>query len=118
MIEKFSDEELKQIMNELGLKTDGIRMESVIREEIFELEDIEHDKPQMRSQSPWGKLYESVLTITSLCLNNVLKTSGKRNYWKCSNVISAKDKDEFKQMFQEILEIIKKHNRKWEGGTD
>lgn len=116
MIEKFSDEELRQIMKELGVKDKGIRMETAILEEISELEDISSMKPEMRSQSPRGKIYECVLTIVSFSLNNLTET--RKGYWRCSNSLRKEDREEFRQMFQEILEIIKKHNRKWEGDAD
>ena len=32
--------------------------------------------------------------------------------------VKKEDEEEYLQMFQEILEIIKKHNRKWEGNAD
>lgn len=116
MIEKFSDEELRQILKELGIKDKGTRMENAILQEISELEDISDGKPQMRSQSPRGKIYECVLTIVSFSLNNLIET--RKGYWRCSNSLRKEDKEEFKQMFQEILEIIKKHNRKWEGDKE
>lgn len=114
MIEKFSDEELRQIMKELGIKDKGIRMETAILEEISELEDISSRKPEMRAQSPRGKIYECVLTIVCFSLNNLIET--RKGYWRCSNSLRNEDREDFKQMFREILEIIKKHNRKWEGG--
>lgn len=113
MIEKFSDEELKQIMKELGVKESGIRAFTVISDEANELSEIQSKKPNLLSNDCRGKLYESTRSIVAITLNNVTKS--KRGYWKCSHSISKEDEAEYKQMFQEILEIIKKHNRKWEG---
>ena len=54
---------------------------------------------------------------------NVLMYQGKvtrRNekdpteYWKVSATIKFQDKEEYKQMFREIMDVVKKHNRKWE----
>lgn len=115
MIEKFSDEELKQIMKELGVKESGIRAFTVISDEANELSEIQSKKANFLSNDFRGKLYESVRSITAITLNNVVKS--KKGYWKCSHVISKEDEAEYKQMFQEILEIIKKHNREWNGSS-
>lgn len=37
---------------------------------------------------------------------------------KLKRSVQFEDREEYKQMFQEILEIIKKHNRKWEDDSN
>lgn len=116
MIEKFSYEELKQIMKELGIKETGIRTFDIVSNEIEKLTNIQREKPQILSNDCRGKLYESVRSIVSITLNNVTKS--RKGYWKSSYVVPKEDVDEFREMYQEIIEIIEKHNRKWDGDTD
>lgn len=117
MIEKFSDEELKQIMKELGMSANCSKV-NICEEEIIELNELWKEKPQEKSQ---GK-YCHIFAIIDIALCNFSKRT-RRDRWSkeeyetyaTTSKIKQNLKDEYKQMFQEILEIIKKHNRKWEG---
>lgn len=105
MIEKFNDEELEQIMKELGvLKESG--KHSICKNEIKELCLIWKEKGFDEHQK--------IFTIIDITLNNFRKT--RKSKFGCS--VKAEDIGEYRQMFREILEIIKKHNRKWEGSAD
>lgn len=112
MIEKFSEEELSQILFELGIKEKGTRTEWLVADEQRELLQIFESKPSFNTQNPKGKAYECVNGIVSLTLNNIIQT--QKGHWRISGTVKESDKEEFKKMFQEILEIIKKHNRGWE----
>lgn len=102
MIEKFSEEELKQIKKELGI-TESFIKPNVLRNEIASL-NIAWNKPFAK--------YSHVFNVIDITLSNVEKR--KNDTYAIKREINETDIDEYKQMFQEILEIIKKHNRKWE----
>lgn len=108
MIEKFSAEELEQIKKELGIEKEDLRKQTILRKEISELNKVWNDKPFVKNNC--------VFNVIDNCLCNFQthewgRLKGKIGTSKMVNV----DVDEYCQMFQEILEIIKKHNRKWEG---
>lgn len=104
MIEKFSDEELKQILSELNLPTTGAK-ESVCKEEIVELKVLWKDKKLETA-------HREIFKIIDYTLNNYQSVT------KLNRSVQFEDKKEYKQMYQEILEIIKKHNRAWERDTE
>lgn len=121
MIEKFSDEELKQIMKELGVSTNTTKA-CICRQEIEELR-------KLWSQKPYND-HSIIFRLVDVALCNFEKRTkknsvkGKPYYGKEYEVdvicrtVKQEDKEEYRQMFKEIVEIIKKHNRKWEGGID
>lgn len=113
MIEKFSDEELKQIMKELGIKEKKFQKHSVVLDERKEIKEIFKTKPRFTQiEIAYDKAYFFINGIVSLSLNCLTKK--KDGYYKISPSIEKKDVEEYKQMFREILGIIKKHNREWE----
>lgn len=113
MIEKFSEEELKQIMKELGIKEKHVQKFDVVNEERNEIRNIFRDRPRFSPLDfPHEKAYMFINGIVSLTLNFL--SEKKDGYYKISPSVPVRDESEYKQMFQEILEIIKKHNRKWE----
>lgn len=113
MIEKFSDEELKQIKKELGINIPEKRTKQFVCEkEIIQLTKMWWGKPSARHQFIFG--------IIDNTLNNYVKKK-KQDYngqeievYGAPMIIPQDIEGEYKQMFREILEIIKKHNRKWE----
>lgn len=111
MIERISEEELKQIVSELGIKEKGMRTEWLVAKEQAELLNLFKEKPSFNTQNPKGKAYECVNGIVSLTLNNIMQT--KKGHWRVSATVNECDKEEYKQMFNEILDIIRKHNREW-----
>lgn len=117
MIEKFSDEELKQIKRELGINIPEKRTKQfACKEERIQLTKMWWEKPSARHQSIFG--------IIDNTLNNYLKKKEKDydgqeiEVYRAPMIIPQDIEEEYKQMFQEILEIIKKHNRKWEGDKE
>lgn len=116
MIEKFSDEELRQIMKELGVKEHGVKAFTTVEKEVEELTEMQSQKPKILSNDCRGKLYESVRSIVAITMNNVVKT--KKGYYKCSCGLAKEDEKEYRQMYREIITIIKKHNRPWEGDVE
>lgn len=126
MIEKYNEEQIRQILSELGIsekqytriieKVKNERTEQLLSKQISELETLLAGKPKLKSSCSKGKVYECINTIISMTINNVVRVryDGKSKYWKVSGSVNFDDKDEFKEMFNEILEIIKKHNRQWE----
>ncbi len=121
MIEKFSEEELKQIMKELGVSTNSTKY-CVCKEEAEEIRHLWLGKP-CNDQTFIYKLVD-----ITLCNYETKKkkhsVKGKPYYGKeyetdvIARTIKQEDKEEYKQMFNEILQVIKKHNRKWERDTD
>lgn len=101
MIEKFSDEELKQILSELNMPTTSAK-ENVCKEDIEELKILWKDKCLKSAHT-------AIFKVIDYSLNNY-KTETKLN-----RSVQFEDKNEYRQMFHEIVEIIKKHNRKWGG---
>lgn len=109
MIEKFSDEELRQIKKELGVPTSTAKR-TVCAKEIFELSKLWEDKQFHYISSRKDFIYQIIdMTLCNFKNGNPRTVNG---------VVSNEIEDEYRQMFQEILEIIKKHNRKWEGDAD
>lgn len=128
MIEKFSDEELKQIMKELGIvQKDKVEKSSACAKERLELRNLWGEKVDLLSENN-DVLYGLIYKVADITLCNfgtrvqyrTNKTNNERyrkEYVGCDSAIKINDLEEYRQMFQEILEIIKKHNRKWEGGN-
>lgn len=111
MIEKFSEEELKQIKQELkALKSQTTKV-SVCSKEYTELYNLFKDYPF----SIITRISDSCFNMIDIVLNNYEK---KQKGCYMNKFVRCEDKDEYCQMFQEILEIIKKHNRKWEGDKE
>lgn len=117
MIEKFSDEELKQIKRELGIPEQNNK-ENLLCKETTELHKLWSGKPYY---SEHNRLVYRIIDITLCNFHKGVRYKQKSNeqneYLTARKVIKSEDEDEYRQMFQEILEIIKKHNRKWEGDT-
>lgn len=108
MIEKFSDEELKQIKKELGVPTSSMKY-TVCAKEMLDLSKLWSDR-YPRS----GYLDKFIYQIIDMTLCNFRNGSPKF----FSGVVPEEMEIEYRKMFQEILEIIKKHNRKWEGSNE
>ena len=112
MIEKFSEEELKQIKKELGIEK-NVRKKSTLSKEILNLNKLWEDKEFAKDNC--------VLNVIDYTLCNVEKSyysSKHEDKFRVSLTVKPEDENEYRQMFQEILEIIKKHNRKWEGDKE
>ena len=116
MIEKFSEEELMQIKKELGLPVNSTKGDLFFRErnELHEL---------WIGKGAGVDCIKFVYKIIDFTLNNFVerkssKFKGKTVLSTCNNVIKPEDESEYRQMLQEILEIIKKHNRQWEVDND
>ena len=113
MIEKFSEEELRQIMKELGVKEKSSQKFDVANIERKELKELFNDMPRFAPiDFASDRAYSYINGIISLSLN--LLTQKKDGYFKISPSVSLNDEKEYKNMFEEVLEIVKKHNRKWE----
>lgn len=109
MIEKFSEEELKQIAKELGMR-DICTKSLICREEKEELYRIWGEKPQAS--------HNHIFRIIDVTLCNYVEKPGTLRTdagYGTDGTIKKEIKEEYKEMYKEILEIIKKHNRKWEG---
>lgn len=109
MIEKFSDEELKQIVKELGMR-DICTKSLVCKEETEELYKIWGEKPQAS--------HNHIFRIIDVTLCNYVKkevTRCRDEKYGTDTTIKQEIKEEYKEMYREILEVIKKHNREWEG---
>lgn len=126
MIEKFSDEELKQIIKELGIDKNNTKAfkSTVCSEEKIELCKLWGEKVSKLSETS-EELLAVVYKVIDITLCNFREKIYKRKnksggtyeqkYVGFDSNIKQEDIDEYRQMFQEILEIIKKHNREWNG---
>lgn len=114
MIEKFSDEEIEMILSELGIKSRGIHPNDIVCKYRKELAEIYNGVPQLYgSKTAIGIVDTYIRAIISLTFKKLSKN--KTGNWITSTSVNIKDTKEYEEMYSEILEIIKKHNRKWEG---
>lgn len=100
MIEKFSDAELKQILTELNIPTAN-KKENICKEQIAELRVLWKNKNLETA-------HRAIFKIIDYAMNNYQSET------KLNRSVQFEDREEYIQMYQEILEIIKKHNREWE----
>ncbi len=116
MIEKFSDEELKQIKKELGINTyENSEKKFICRKEITELYALWDNKPCANHQPIFG------IIDNTLC--NYVKKKKRKDYnngeaWGTPLIIPKHIEKEYIEMFNEILGVIKKHNRVWESDAE
>lgn len=111
MIEKFSEDELCVIMSELGIKNS--KPNYIVGKYRKELSEICKGMPLMyKSEYAGDKLETCIKTIIAIATKNI--TKNKKGNWIASTSVKAMDKKEYEEMYLEILEIIKKHNREWE----
>lgn len=111
MIEKFTDAELEQIKKELGITKTDLRKTTVFGVEAAVLDELWAGKPFANNKC--------VFHIIDITLCNVIKHKNSlKGKYGTSIRVNEKDMNEYCQMFQEILEIIKKHNRKWDAGAN
>lgn len=118
MIEQFNEEELRQIKKELGI-LERNNKENLFYKETRELRELWKGKPYYSEHS---RLIYRIVDIT-LCnfrkgVRYKQKSNEQREYLTACKTIKLDDENEYRQMLQEILEIIKKHNRKWEGNKE
>lgn len=113
MIEKFSNEELEQIMEELGIKKHSTKPYTLALEQRKEVREIFKDKPCFSGGMPASRKIEShIRSIIAITLNYIVKS--KKGNWITSTSIKANDTKEYEEMYSKFLEIIKLHNREWE----
>ena len=115
LIDQFTESELAQIKRELKM-IQALGKESVnkeIRDKVDKLFDI----PAYHTQLifPTRSVGDAISTIIDFTLDNfVYKNQGKTKRqigWYRSQQISQTMEPEYKQMIDEIIEIIKKHRK-------
>lgn len=112
MIEKFSDEELKQILSELGIKARGTKPNDIVCKYRKELAEIYKGMPLLYKNKVAVDIVDTYIrAIIALTFKKLSKN--KSNNWITSTSVGVNDVGEYEEMYQEILEIIKKHNREW-----
>lgn len=115
MIEKFSEEELKQIIKELGISSETLIKKSSIQKNNVMCEE------KARLIQELGRkpidAHKHIMKVIDYALNNIDYSSYCKKY-RTNTTIKAKDIAEYKEMYNEIYQIVKKHNRKWEDGDD
>lgn len=117
MIEKFSDEEINTILSELGIKNKGIKPNDIVCKYRKELREMYKGIPLLYGSKVSIDIVDTYIrAIIALTFKKLSKN--KVGNWITSTSISAKDVKEYEDMYSEIIEIIKKHNRKWEGDAD
>lgn len=122
MIEKFSDEELEQIKRELGLYDKRVKLNNN-EKHIDEIKDILGEKPFSNyvMYEGYNNIFWCIAFIVSCSMNNFSRRKYKNNKignWTVKQTIPIEQEEEYHKMFSEIIEIMKKHNRKWEGSDD
>lgn len=127
MIEKFSKEEINQILHELGLsqkktvprKSIALAEEKVRIEKIFENDlypDTKETKPNGRyialsKREVQKNVFNSIVAIIDYTLGNFELSKdrfGNPEYSR-STKVSGTDLVNYKEMFGEILDVIEKH---------
>jgi len=80
------------------------------------------EKPFYKDLVSYDKgIFWCVALLVSCSMNNFSKRkykNGKIGNWTVKQTIPIEDEKEYHEMFREILNIMEKHNRKWDGGTD
>lgn len=114
MIEKLSDEELKQIRKELlGIGSNAKAL--LCRNKRAEIVKLWENKPV----NDFQMIYKIIdITLSNFEIKYKNNKKGRYKGYGINLSVKKEDEEEYLQMFQEILEIIKKHNRKWEGNAD
>lgn len=87
----------------------------MIRKEMADLNALWSDKGFAK--------HNCVLNVIDITLCNVKDKSrhnskGVYRDFGISHEIQETDIDEYKEMFRELFEVIKKHNRKWSGDNE
>lgn len=115
MIEKFSDEELRQIMLELGMSSENLSKEG----RVYKAHALCAERSSCLKE--FGKkpisVHEYIAKATDFALNNFRRALTGSGY-RVESSIPSTDIVEYKKMYGEIFEIIKKHNRPWKEGQD
>ena len=106
MIEKFSKEELEQIKRELGI-SDNKRKTIVCAEQNRGLKEIWGERKRDCLKVCRGQDY--IYKIIDITLSNIYKTNGG-NY-KFEHILTPSIIPEYVEMYNEILDLIKKHNK-------
>lgn len=115
MIEKFSDEELKQILSELGISGErSIRKSSVPKTSAM----CEKKANTIRKfGSKPIDVHNHIMKIIDYSLNNFDYSNVSRKY-RANTTIKGKDMSEYLEMYDEICKIIEQHNRQWESDNE
>lgn len=125
MIEKFTNEELEIIKRELGIiENDKTKKDFVCRVCREELRQLWSEKTSLISVGG-DKIRNSLYVIIDVTLCNfrkktVNKTSKKngekfqKTYIGFDGSVSNDIADEYERMFREMLEVIKKYDKKYE----
>lgn len=113
MIEKFTDEEIKQILKELGIKEKKSSKNSVCGQHEEELKLLWCDKRNYLINSSVNVM-ESVFKVCDITLCNFTKDK-RTGRVRFKGEIDSEIEEEYSEMYAEIVEIIKKHNKKFKG---
>lgn len=79
----------------------------------------EHELNRIWKGKPYRSQHNSLIfKIIDITLNNFCngkRTNGNKThrYLAFRKTVNLKDKNEYKEMYLEILEVIRKHNRDW-----
>lgn len=117
MIERFSEEELEQIKIELGILPKKVKLDC--KNKYWErLSTILKDKPFIGSVLNQDKgIFWCIALIVSCSLNNFAKRKYKtehRDTWYIRPIISKDEEQEYYKMYDEIIDIMEKYNKKWD----
>ena len=127
MIEKFTDEEISQILKELGIAKQPVPRKSVVLAEqkariarIFKKElypGTGEKKPNgtpvdLIKRSVHKEVFDAIVTIIDYTIENLdLGMDRYRNpeYRRATTIMDG-DAKEYKEIFGEILDVIEKHH--------
>ena len=113
MIEKFSEEELYTILEELGIDKKSERLYTIVSKQRKRLRNLLNEKPCLGAydKTPISEVDTSIRKIIAITMSNL--TKNKKGNWITSTSLKEKDAEEHLQMYTEIVDIIEKHNREW-----
>lgn len=108
MIEQFSEQELKLIARELGFEeSDFIFLSKDVSfcQEKDRIKKFFNGKPIDRSKT----LILAMFNMADACLNNYRTTA--KGEIICNNKVRRTDIKEYKEILNEFVEILEKHNK-------
>ncbi len=114
MIENFSEKEIEDIRKELlGIGSNPKAM--LCRKERLEIIKLWENKPV----NDFQMIYKLIdITLSNFALRHKDNKKGRYMGYGINTSVKKEDEEEYLQMFREIIDVIKKHNREWAGDAD
>lgn len=116
MIDKLSDNEIEQLLKELGLSIKKSALFNVRNNYASEIDCLFKNKPILSQyMQSSGRISPFIGRICAYTLNMIEKTKRKdTDYYRQAEYANSNLAKEYLEMYSEICEIIKKHFKEWE----